>query len=139
MARASGSASSAACQLVRNGDGARLGVELDVHVDFVPAGDARTGAMLGAHPDHRLPVHRGHRGPIRVVADRHADRRFAPGAERLHHRFGHLDAGGGLAALQDRGPELHRALIGHRMRQGLRVGGPDRIRTGDLQRDRLAC
>lgn len=57
-------------QVGRHGHLARRGIELDVDVHLVAAGDTGAGAILRAHPDHEHPAHGHHSAAVGVTLDR---------------------------------------------------------------------
>ena len=84
----------------------RFGIELDVDIDGVAAGDAGPFADLRAHAEHEPATHRRDAAPVRVAVDRDADLRSLAGSEARDDLVRDLDAGG-TAVLLDRGAELH--------------------------------
>jgi hypothetical protein len=88
---------------------ALLGVELDLDVHVLTAGDARFLAILGADADHEHSAHHADGIAVRLAVDADAHRRSLAGAKRINDFVRHVDAHGRLAALEQHGVELHAA------------------------------
>ena len=108
--RASASASRAAAKSGGTTSTLRLGVELDVDVELVTAGDARLLPDVGADPHHEHTAHDRDRAAVGVALDRDPHRRPLARPQGLDDLGRHLDPGGGLVALQQRGSKSHARL-----------------------------
>jgi len=86
-----------ACEVGRDGDLARLGIEFDVDFDLVARGDPCRRAVLCAERHEAASAHRRDCCAVAVATDRHVDRRTLTRTQCDHDRFGNDDRGRGLA------------------------------------------